>query len=345
MPRSDYERALESFARGDLQETLTLVDRALAADPTHAESHALRGVALDGAGRAEEALAAYREAIRLKPDYAEAHRNLALLHSQRGEYAESLQAGRKAVELEPQHADALNNLGVAALKLGFLPEAEDALRRSLALDPSSVGAHYNLGLVHAERGRVAGAIDELEIAYQGAQQSGDEHRRGWIAEVATRLLNRYPADGTLWRAHRLLGRTYFDQGWYGTAIPHFQEGARRRDFTSLLHLGICYKNKALAGEAIDTLRRAARQRPDDYQAHNELGHVLGTLVEEWPGAEEEFRVALNLQPTSPEVRYNLGFALFRQQRYDEARKEFDEAFRLKPEMAASEHYRGLEFPQ
>ena len=342
--RALYDKAKQAFERGDVHETLSIVEQALQRDSGMAEAHALRGVALEQTGREEEAMAAYREAVRLKPDYAEAYRNLALLLHQRQEFAEALEVGRKAVELEPRNADSLNNLGVAAFKMGVLDEAESVLRRSLELDPSSTSAHYNLGLVCAQEGKVAEAIDNLEIAYQGAQEMRDTYRRDWIGEVCNRLLTNYPDDGGAWKAHRLLGRLYFEQGWYGSAIPHLQAAAERRDFYSLLHLGIAYKQKALTQEAIDALRRAVRARAGDYQAHNELGHALGTLAEDWPQAEKEFRRAVEARPDSAEVRYNLAYALFRQDRFDQAKQEFKEAFRLQPAMAGSEHYKGLKFP-
>jgi tetratricopeptide (TPR) repeat protein len=342
--RALYDKAKQAYERGDMHETLSLVEQSLQRDSGMAEAQALRGVALEQTGREEEAMAAYREAIRLKPDYAEAYRNLALLLHRRQEFAEALEVGRKAVEFEPRNADSLNNLGVAAFKMGILGEAESVLRRSLELDPSSISAHYNLGLVCAQEGKVAEAIDNLEIAYQGAQEMRDTYRRDWIGEVCNRLLANFPDDGGAWKVHRLLGRLYFEQGWYGSAIPHLQAAAERRDFYSLLHLGIAYKQKALTQEAIDALRRAVRTRPGDYQAHNELGHALGTLAEDWPQAEKEFRRAIEARPDSAEVRYNLAYALFRQDRFDQAKQEFKEAFRLQPAMADSEHYKGLNFP-
>jgi tetratricopeptide (TPR) repeat protein len=343
--RGLYEQARAALGRGEMEATLSLVDRALALDRSLAEAHALRAVALDQLERHDEALAAYAEALTLKPDYAEVYHNLALLRVRRQGYPDALEAARKAVQLDPRDIDSFNNLGVAATKLGLLGEAEEALRRALELDPASIGAHYNLALVHAELGRVAKAIEDLEIAYQGAHDAKDQHRRQWIAEVCARLLNRYPEDGAVWRVNRLLGRIYFDQGWFGTSIPYLEAAASRSDFVSLLHLGISYKNKALAPEAVRALRRAVRLRPDDYQARNELGHALGTLAEDWESASEEFQAALRVRPGSAEVHYNLAYALFRQKRYDQARQEFQEAFRLKPEMEESEHYKGLAFPQ
>jgi Flp pilus assembly protein TadD len=343
--RAVYEQAKAAFGRGETEAALSLTERALALDRSLAEVHALRAAALDHLQRQEEALASYAEALILKPDYAEVYHNLALLRVRRQEYADALEAARKAVELDPRDFDSLNNLGVAATKLGLFAEAEEALRRALELDPASVSAHYNMALVQAELGRVARAIEDLEIAYQGANEARDQYQRRWIAEVCARLLNRYPEDGALWRVNRLLGRIYFDQGWYGTSIPFLEAAAARSDFFSLLHLGISYKNKALAPEALRVLRRAVRLRPDDYQARNELGHTLGTLEEDWRAAEEQFQAAARLRPDSPEVLYNLAYALFRQKRYDEARRQFEEAFRLKPEMKDSEHYKGLSFPQ
>ncbi|MEE9218827.1 MAG: tetratricopeptide repeat protein [Acidobacteriota bacterium] len=340
-----YERARAAFEDGQMEEAESLARQAIEQDSSLAAAYALRGVLLDQLGRAEEALESYLEAARLDPDDAEVHHNLCLYYNQREQYAEALQSGRKAVELNPLNSDSFNNLGRAALKLGEFEEARSALRKALEIDPTSMSAHYNLSLVLAEQARVAEAVEELEFAYQAAQQASDEYRSQWVVEVSKRLLNRYPGDGAVWRVHRLLGRIYYDRGRHGSAIPHLKIAAERRDFFSLLHLGTCYKNKALAQEAIEALRQAVRLRPDNYQAHNELGHTLGMLNEDWGAAEREFRAALEHQPDSPEVNYNLAYALFRLQHYGQARQQFQETFRLKPEMADSEHYKELQFPE
>lgn len=339
-----YTKALKALEEGRSSEAEQLSLRTVERDPSVAEAHALRAVVLEELGRGDEALESYREALRLKPDYAEVYHNLCLFHNQAQQFSEAVDMCRKAVEFNPRNGDALNNLGRAALKLGELDEAQDVLERALEIDPGSMSAHYNLALALAERGRVSLAIGELEIAYQGARETDDANRVNWIVEVCTRLLNRYPEDGASWRVHRLLGRIYSHRRWYGTAIPHLQIAAKHRDFDSVLQLGRCYRIKALTGEALSTLRRAVRMRPDDYQAHNEMGHALGTLQDDWKSAEHEFRAALDTRPDNPEVHYNLAYAMYRLGRYDLARESFEEAFRLKPEMAESEHYRGLEFP-
>lgn len=340
-----YTRALKALEEGRPSEAEKLSLQAVDQDPSLAKAHALHGVILEELGHGDRALESYREALRLKPDYAEVYHNLCLFHNQGQQFSEAIDMCRKAVEFNPRNSDALNNLGRAALKLGELDQAQDALERALEIDPGSMSAHYNLALTFAERGRVSMAIGELEIAYQGARETADSHRINWIVEVCTRLLNRYPEDGASWRVHRLLGRNYSDQKWYGTAIPHLQIAAKHRDYDSVLQLGRCYRIKALTGEALSTLRRAVRMRPDDYQAHNELGHALGTLQDDWESAEHEFRVALETRPDNPEVHYNLAYAMYSMERYDQARQSFDEAFRLKPEMEESEHFQGLEFPE
>lgn len=71
------ESAYASEAAGDLETALAQCEQALAAEPTSAEAHNLRGIILDQLDRLPEAIAAYRQAVSLDPDFDEARENLA----------------------------------------------------------------------------------------------------------------------------------------------------------------------------------------------------------------------------------------------------------------------------
>ena len=91
--------------------------------------------------------------------------------------------------------------------------------------------------------------------------------------------------------------------------------------------------------AKEHLREALRLSPDFPDAHNNLGSALGAQGD-LEGAIREFRAALRTQDTA-ETRHNLGFALWRLQRADEAIAEFEHALELDPGHAPSHAKLGI----
>jgi len=84
-------------------------------------------------------------------------------------------------------------------------------------------------------------------------------------------------------------------------------------------------------EAIKEFQESLRLKPDEAQAHNNLGNALveqGRLEE----AIGHYLEALRLNPdNNPEAHYNLGVALARKGNRDEAVPHLTEALRLKPD--------------
>jgi eukaryotic-like serine/threonine-protein kinase len=81
--------------------------------------------------------------------------------------------------------------------------------------------------------------------------------------------------------------------------------------------------------AVAALRQAVRLKPDDDQAHANLGSALrsqGKVAE----AVDEYRAALRLGPDNALTRINLGDALRGQGKVDEAIDEYRAALRLEP---------------
>jgi serine/threonine-protein kinase len=90
---------------------------------------------------------------------------------------------------------------------------------------------------------------------------------------------------------------------------------------------------AALGKAVAALREAVRLRPDDAPAHANLGLALmrqGKLEE----AIGEDREAIRLKPDDATVHFNLANALVRQGKLDEASAALREAIRLQPENAS-----------
>jgi Tfp pilus assembly protein PilF len=85
-------------------------------------------------------------------------------------------------------------------------------------------------------------------------------------------------------------------------------------------------------QAVEVMRRAAMQRPDDALYHNTLGTVLADAGD-FDGAIAALRRATQLQPEMATAWYNLGIILTRCVRYSEASDALRHAVKLAPQHA------------
>ncbi len=148
------ERAIELMNSGDLAAAVSLLERAVALQPSHA---VLRG------------------------NLAEALFRRAADACSRNRYDVARPLLLRAVELEPKRARYPLFLGVCHFHLGALDDAEAALRKSLELDGKQFAAHENLGHVAYERGRSEEAVRAWEKAMAVGSTSAGLAKR--IAKV------------------------------------------------------------------------------------------------------------------------------------------------------------------
>jgi len=104
--------------------SLEMADRGLALEPSWAELHLERGMALKALGRIPEAEKAYRESVRFSPGFSHAWNNLGNLLGAQGRFAEAEQAQRRALLLSPDSPEARRNLAVTLARMGRKREAQ-----------------------------------------------------------------------------------------------------------------------------------------------------------------------------------------------------------------------------
>lgn len=110
----------------------------------------------------EEAKDAYERALEADPEHADAHVNLGRILHEEGAPAAAEQHYRAALETDPEHDTAAFNLGVALEDLGRIDEAIAAYRSALTLDRDNADAHYNLAGIYERRGEKAAALRHLK---------------------------------------------------------------------------------------------------------------------------------------------------------------------------------------
>ena len=107
------------------------------------------------AGRAAAAAALYERVLQQRPSHADALHLYGVLHAQTGQLETALPLLTKAVRRAPRNAGFLNDLGNALNGLGRLDEAVAHYRRAASLDSSNANVRFNLGHALRAAGRPA----------------------------------------------------------------------------------------------------------------------------------------------------------------------------------------------
>ena len=111
---------------------------------------------------ASEAIDAYERAVRADPNHADAHVNLGRLRHEANAPELAEQHYRAAVGAAPSHETAWFNLGVALEDLDRVPDAIAAYQQALRVDPSNADAHFNLAGIYERRGDRQSAFRHLK---------------------------------------------------------------------------------------------------------------------------------------------------------------------------------------
>lgn len=174
-PRPDsaaacFELGSQLAQRGQLDEAIALLQRAIELAPSHAAARHNLGSAYRDRGDRQAALAAYREAARLAPKFAEAHYSIGLMLVEERSYEEALASLRRAIELNPRLAEARFQAGNAHMGLGDWQAALGEFKAAIAARPDYAEARW------------ARAMSHLPAVYGPGTDPG-ERRRAFAAEL------------------------------------------------------------------------------------------------------------------------------------------------------------------
>ena len=293
-------------ARGDPDQAIELIGKAVAAVPNFAQGHSNLGNALRAAGRFADACVSYRRAITLRPDFAAAHSNLGLALCEQGHFVAAVASCQRAIGLDPRSAEVHTNLGNVLRRMGRLEEAETSLRQAARLNPGSSDLQINLAELLLELRRFEAAAD----CY------------GRAIEIDSHLVS----------AHRGLASSLRSAGEIEPAIAHYREALALSPGEAPLwnDLGRCFLALGRFDEAVSAFRRALAIDPDLADAYRNLANC-GLLPADDP---EMARIAaLTARTDLPiEERAAASFAIAKSlddaDRYDEAFAAYDSANRL-----------------
>ncbi len=293
-----------AIAREEWEEAVRRLRAVLELEPGQYQALYELGVALTKLGRLEEAVEAFRKAVPRDPEPPTARINLARALKNAGHLDGAVRELEAAVEARPGDVELADELAELLAQSGCLEEARRRLEHVAAEHPGHARTLFDLAQVRLRQGDDAGALAALRQMLATAPGDASMERR------ARALLD---AEGRTDLLARLSG-----EGAGGGSAP---SGAR----------AAALARQGRLDEAEAELRRLLEVHPGDAGAWLNLGMIAlerKGLPAGLADALPSFEKAVELDPTMPEARYNLGMALAASGKPAEARAQLEEGLRL-----------------
>lgn len=151
-----------ALARGDEEEAVAALRRAIEVDPTSVPARIALGFEYQSQGYQEEAIVQFEVAARLRPDYPDVQYNLGLLHEAQGRIDDALRCLRRALEVNPQYFQARMTLASVLRQRERWQEALDELSQLSHEGVRSADLHAQRAEALLALDRVKEAVRELE---------------------------------------------------------------------------------------------------------------------------------------------------------------------------------------
>lgn len=296
--RDFLAEARAAFGKGDFAAARVLLEPLAASKGATADVLALLGLSRLQLAKPDTtgAITVLRRALALEPQHAEANFACGLMLNRQKQPREALRHLKRVVVNKPDWADGRLQAGVAFYELGQLANAEGEFRRATSL-PAAV--EY-LAIIESKRGRHGIAAELMRrLLERGGKRIQDRGRvlyqqgaylrkAGRDAESLTCLEGAEKLGFDRLELHELKGDIHYDAGRLAEALAAYRQGLDRpplktevRDArpTADLHYGIgliLFRQRNWS-EAHDALRRAVGVDPFHPNGWYKLGQALQRL--------------------------------------------------------------------
>ncbi len=290
-------------------------------------------------GSYSEAAEHLKEAVKLKPDYLKAWSALGTVYMNLKKHEEAIEAFTKAYELEPDDNSLISSLGYNYLAINDLDNAQKYYEKLVARDSLDYNGNIHLGFIAKTRGDIRMALDYYRRALKA--KPNDAVTMGTIASLYGKkgdkdsevryLEMAVEADSANYTMMQKLASAYFGVSQYGKAVPIYrklvevypdQAGFHQRLGFSLSQSGGDYK------EAVKELEQAIFLNGGDSFTYALLSKIYNEN-KEYDKAVEAATEGLELdQGEVAFLRYQLGEALSKESRYEEAITQFQKVVNL-----------------
>ena len=219
----------------------------------------------------------------------------------KGDINGSIQEFQKALKLDPSNINVHNSLGVCYGLLGDYDKAKSEFNTVIKLNSNEVMAWYNLGFIRMLAGNRNKALD-LFLKANTINQD--------LFEVAFQT-----------------GRLLMDMQQPESGKKFLEHASRLEPKSGAVfrYLGECYTMIGKVSEAIVAYKKAIKNNPSDAASLSALGCLFDAQGENADISVMFCQESVKLSPENGLFRYRLGKLYYKQNRLDEALKEFKKA--------------------
>ena len=306
------DEAQADIDKNDFEAAIVPLQKFIVEKPEVAFAHFQLAYAYTNLKRPTEAKPEYERAIALDSKFFEAYLNLGTLLLENSP-KEAVAPLRKAVELQPAQNHPRYLLAVALDRSGDEAGAAEQFQQILALEPNDVTALKYLGWYFLRHEKPAeaetkfreavGVASKDQKALLGLAQSLEAENKPEAAEAYQEYLSNNPGDVEV--RDRLV-RVLIGQKRYDAALAELNktpDTSHPNEQTLKLRADILLGQKQSDG-AIESLKLALAQNPQDAKLHGDLGRLyLGKR--DFANAEKELKIALSLDKSNLTYLKNL----------------------------------------
>lgn len=319
------------------QETkaVQLLEEALLNEPKDIEWMAEQGRIMAGLKRDEEAAQIYRRLIKYYPEFPEAYRFLSIYHLQHYEWKAAAEQLGKLLKLEPDNMLAQRNSGLALYELGHLDEARKYLFALIKSGNADAFTHFLMGIIYRKKGFNYLAEQELRLALQMDPEIVEAYLG--LAGILMKIGEEQPAIEVLEKACNKFPNSVQVLTSYGLALLRLERPEEAlKIFTQSLrgspgnarlyfHLGRVHLEMKEFEKAVHNWQQAIKLDPEFAEVYNYMGYVHAERGLKLEQAVGWLKKALKLDSQNGYYRDSLGWAYYKQKKYDLALRELEQA--------------------
>jgi tetratricopeptide (TPR) repeat protein len=185
-----YNRGLAYLRKGQYDEGIIELTKAIELDPRYTRAYYDRGTAYGKKGEHDRAISDLTKAIELNPKHFYAYNNRGFAYKSKGQYDQAISDFTKAIELNPKHYNAYINRGLAYKSKGQYDQAISDFSKVIELNPEEYHAYIDRGFAYKSKGQYDQAISDYSKAIEINQKNPKAYNNiAWI--LATCLDARY----------------------------------------------------------------------------------------------------------------------------------------------------------